>query len=197
MEKGKAIYKNKRFIDYLTSYSGVSLLALISGALSIAGGTLAVVGNWYIITFNPSSISKLAHILSSNSSNITNVINFLNLVSEGAMALKYGLLFLAPLMLIAGVLMILAGFYYGKKTKHSVFLGMLINVIVNSSVLIAFLLYIRLSPVDASVLISYLGAVSISSGAAVSLGVFSLLTAYAILAMLSTINAAMRLLFKE
>ncbi len=165
------------------------IFGFIGGIAAIISGIVALVGNWSIVTFNPSSLTALYNQLIANSSstNSTNLANYISLLSQGAVSLRNALLLYVPLVVIAGAFMLLAAFYLKSGDKRNTKFGIIMMIIFSMFVFIGLMVYLPFNPIVISILDSYLGFNN-GTNSAVAIATYGLFLAYFVLGMLAAIT---------
>ena len=135
------------------------LLAIVSAVIAMASGILTIIGNLSILTFNSQSILNAA----ANSSNST-TLQYLNLALNGISSVKDGVIVLGPLLIIAGIFMIIAAFYLKSANKENKVFGTFLVFLFSIFALLGLLIYIPFDSLSVLILVylplSTLGAIT-------------------------------------
>lgn len=126
------------------------ILAIVSGVIAAISGILTIVGNLSILTFNSQSVLSAA----ANTSNST-TLQYLSLAVNSISGVKNGIIVLSPLLIIAGVFMVIAAFYLKSKSRETRTFGVFLVFLFSLFALLGFLIYIPFNSLSVLVLVYF------------------------------------------
>lgn len=92
------------------------VLAVVSGAIALVSGVLLIIENLQILTFDSQSVLSA---LNSTSALNSSSAAYLGLAFNGISSVKNGIIVLGPLLIIAGIFMVISAFYFKSETLKS------------------------------------------------------------------------------
>ncbi|EFD92980.1 MAG: hypothetical protein BJBARM5_0275 [Candidatus Parvarchaeum acidophilus ARMAN-5] len=146
-------------------------VALISGILAIISGILVIIGNISILTFNSQSVLNA---LNSTSALNSSTEAYIGLAFNGISSVKNGVIVLAPLLIIAGVFMIIAAFYMKSKIPQNRRFGLFLTFLFSIFALLGLLIYVPFNSLAVLILI-YLPLTSIGLAAYIIMVIYIIL----------------------
>ncbi len=139
MEKDKEKKEVKESEHESKKIPFVFITAVVSGIIAMLSGILTIVSNISILTFNSQSV--LSTLNSTGAVNSTTTA-YLDLAFNGISSVKDGIIVLGPLLIIAGIFMVISAFYLKSKNKETRNFGVFLTFLFSVFALLGLLIYV-------------------------------------------------------
>ncbi len=125
-------------------------LAVSSGVVAIISGILVIVSNISILTFNSQSV--LNELNSTSAVNSTTAA-YISLAFNGISSVKNGIIVLAPLLMIAGIFMIISAFYLKSNDLKNRRFGVFLTFFFSLFAVLGLLIYVPFNSLSVLILV--------------------------------------------